>query len=174
MIKGYKSFSCQKCLKWQTVQSVHSREGTTQGDPLAMSIYGIAILPLIQKLQGLYRQLWFADDASAGGKITQLKDWWTRMQGLGPLFGYHPNPSKTWLLTKDHHLETAKEGGLWGLQHMHPIHGSEAPWLSLGEWLFPKGLCGHEDILLGGQTGEPLRGGKSNHRLRMLRWHIGW
>ena len=31
------------------------------------------------------------------------------MQSLGPSFGYHPNPSKTWLLTKKHHLETAKE-----------------------------------------------------------------
>ena len=72
-------------------ETVYSGEGTTQGDPLAVSIYGIAILPLIQKLQGLYRQSWFADDASAGGKITQLKDWWTRMQSLGPLFGYHPN-----------------------------------------------------------------------------------
>ena len=90
-------------------ETVYSREGTTQGDPLAMSIYGIAILPLIQKLQGSYRQLWFADDASAGGKITPLKDWWTRMQSIGPSFGYHPNPSKTWLLTKEQHLETAKE-----------------------------------------------------------------
>ena len=90
-------------------ETVYSREGTTQGNPLAMSIYGIAILPLIQKLQGLYRQLWFADDASAGGKITQLKDWWTRMQSLGPSFGYHPNPSKTWLLAKEQHLDTAKE-----------------------------------------------------------------
>ena len=90
-------------------ETVYSREGTTQGNPLPMSIYGIAILPLIQKLQGLYRQLWFADNASAGGKITQLKEWWSRMQSLGPSFGYHPNPSKTWLLTKKHHLETAKE-----------------------------------------------------------------
>ena len=90
-------------------ETVYSREGTTQGDPLAMSIYGIAILPLIQKLQGLYKQLRFADDASAGGKITQLKDWWTRMQSLGPSFGYHPNPLKTWLLAKEQHLDTAKE-----------------------------------------------------------------
>ena len=94
---------------YKIIITMYSREGTTQGDPLAMSIYGIAILPLIQKLQGSYRQLWFADDASAGGKITQLKDWWTRMQSIGPSFGYHPNPSKTWLLTKEQHLETAKE-----------------------------------------------------------------
>ena len=73
-----------------------------------MSIYGIANLPLIQKLQGLYWQLW---DASAGGKITQLKDWWTRIQSIGPSFvhRYYLNPSKTWLLAKEQHLETAKE-----------------------------------------------------------------
>ena len=31
------------------------------------------------------------------------------MQSICFSFGYHPNPSKTWLLTKEQHLETAKE-----------------------------------------------------------------
>ena len=90
-------------------ETVYSREGTTQGDPLAMPIYGISILPLIQKIAGPYKQLWFADDASAGGKIEQVREWWMKIQTAGPAFGYFPNPSKTWLLTKEDHLEKAKE-----------------------------------------------------------------
>jgi len=43
-------------------------EGTTQGDPLAMPMYAISLLPFIRKLSGLSRQVWHADDA-AGGRI---------------------------------------------------------------------------------------------------------
>ena len=36
---------------------------------MSMSIYGITILPLIRHLDGLCRQLVFADDVSAGGRV---------------------------------------------------------------------------------------------------------
>jgi len=88
---------------------IQSSEGTTQGDPLSMSIYGIAILPLISHLDGLCRQLWFADDASAGGRVEFLREWWRKLKELGPAYGYHPNPSKTWLLVKEQCLEKAKD-----------------------------------------------------------------
>ena len=52
--------------------TLHSREGTTQGDPLAMPMYALA-MPLIQALQRDVKQVWYADDASAteGGGVTQ-------------------------------------------------------------------------------------------------------
>ena len=90
-------------------ETILSKEGTTQGDPLAMSIYGIAILPLIKKIDNTCKQIWFADDASAGGKINQLKEWWSKLIRFGPAFGYYPNPSKTWLLVKEEYLEVAEE-----------------------------------------------------------------
>ena len=50
-----------------------SEEATTQGDPLAMCTYGVAILPLIQKLSkvNLIRK-WYADDRNACGRISDL------------------------------------------------------------------------------------------------------
>ena len=53
-----------------------SREGTTQGDPLAMALYGLAVIPLIKKLATEAKQVWYADDATGGGKLQQLRRWW--------------------------------------------------------------------------------------------------
>ena len=86
-----------------------SCEGTTQGDPLAMAMYALGVVPLIRRLNHLARQLWFADDASAGGHLTDLVAWWKKLNELGPAFGYYPNASKTWLVVKEEHLQLAQE-----------------------------------------------------------------
>ena len=78
-----------------------SQEGTTQGDPLAMPMYALATIPLIKRLDGNCMQVWYADDAAAAGKIAALRDWWDRLTTSGPGFGYFPNASKTWLVTKE-------------------------------------------------------------------------
>ena len=88
-------------------QVLKSREGVMQGDPLAMSMYALGILPLIQKLKGT-QQVWFADDAAAGGSLENLKEWWSRLLKLGPTYGYHPNPAKTWLVVKEEHVDQAE------------------------------------------------------------------
>ena len=52
-----------------------STEGTTQGDPLAMAMYALAVTPLIDSLHHHHQnvsQAWFADDATAGGQLTPL------------------------------------------------------------------------------------------------------
>ena len=56
-----------------------SQEGTTQGDPLAMPMYGLATIPLIRRLDGLCKQIWYADDSAAIGTIEQLHAWWNRL-----------------------------------------------------------------------------------------------
>ena len=84
-----------------------SQEGTTQGDPLAMPMYGLATIPLIRKLNGLCKQVWYADDSAATGTVGQLHAWWNRLSEMGPAFGYFPNPSKTWLVTKQEHHDEA-------------------------------------------------------------------
>ena len=87
---------------------IWSQEGTTQGDPLAMAFYALSTLPLIEKLPST-TQVWYADDASASGTVDDLKTWWDALNLLGPDFGYFPNSSKTWLVTKPQHLSSAKE-----------------------------------------------------------------
>eukprot|EP00731_Ephydatia_muelleri_P019440 Em0012g265a len=58
---------------------ISSSEGTSQGDPLAM------------------------------GSCADLRVWWDALCSAGPNFGYHPNPSKTFLVTKLEHAEKAKQ-----------------------------------------------------------------
>ena len=85
-----------------------SQEGTTQGDPLAMPMYAISIVPVIQQLKGLARQVWYADDAAAGGSLLQLRDWWSGLLSFAPHFGYHVNVAKTWLVVKEECLASAQ------------------------------------------------------------------
>ena len=54
-------------------ETILSREGTTQGDPLSMAVYALATLPLIRRAQsGDLVQSWFADDAGAGASLFAL------------------------------------------------------------------------------------------------------
>ena len=87
-----------------------SEEGTTQGDPLAMPMYAMATMPLINHLGRAadVKQVWYADDATASGNLDSIRQWWNRLVRVGPSFGYNVNASKTWLLTKEEHLDHAK------------------------------------------------------------------
>eukprot|EP00731_Ephydatia_muelleri_P009516 Em0005g102a len=49
-------------------------EGTTQGDPLAMPMHALGILPLIQRSSVDVNQVWYADDAAATGTVLNLKE----------------------------------------------------------------------------------------------------
>ena len=54
-----------------------SAEGTTQGDPLSMSLYGISLQPLITRLHvsSAAKQCWFADDATGSGSLQGVRKW---------------------------------------------------------------------------------------------------
>ena len=55
------------------------------------------------------KQAWFANDATTGGRLHQLQDWWTKLNTLGPSFGCFLNPSKSWLIIKPEYLHKAQE-----------------------------------------------------------------
>ena len=88
-----------------------SEEGTTQGDPLAMPMYALATIPLISRVGESLSivQVWYADDASAAGNLLSIRSWWDNVVSHGPAFGYYANGSKTWLVTKESHLDKARE-----------------------------------------------------------------
>ena len=72
-----------------------------------MAMYVLSTVPLIQKLDGLATQVWFADDAAAAGSLADLLVWWKQLSGLGPGYGYYVNASKSWLVVKEDYYDTA-------------------------------------------------------------------
>ena len=64
---------------------------------------------LIDKLQGIVQQCWYADFSAGGGDILNLKWWWDLLSVLGPWYGYFPNRTKSWLVVKEDAVDTARE-----------------------------------------------------------------
>ena len=90
---------------------LQSVEGTTQGDPIAMALYGICITPLLTALKSLtndVKHAAFADDLTGAGRLESLRQWWENLIQLGPKIGYFPNPQKSWLIVKEQHSDLVK------------------------------------------------------------------
>ena len=49
----------------------------------------------------------YANDFTGAASITNLLQWWNTFTTLGPLFGYHPEPNKCWLIVKPGMRDTA-------------------------------------------------------------------
>ena len=83
-------------------KELKSTEGTTQGDPLAMSFYAISLQPLIThlNLSSNVKQCWYADDATCAGWLEGPRKWWDGLNEMGPSLGYHPDAKKCWLVTE--------------------------------------------------------------------------
>ena len=92
-------------------KELKSSEGTTQGDPLAMSLYAVSLQPLITRLTIAIsaEQCWYADDATGSGPLDGLKKWWDELEESGPGLGYFPNAKKCWLIVKPCREEEARE-----------------------------------------------------------------
>ena len=95
---------------WNVI--LHSKEGVTQGDPLAMIAYGIGVLPLIRVLRSDHLQVyqpWYADDAGAGGTFRDIMAHFRDLQLKGPARGYFPEPTKGILVVSEQNVPRAKE-----------------------------------------------------------------
>ena len=76
-----------------------SCEGVTQGDPLSMILYGIALIPLVELLRHdcpEVMQPWYADDLALLGRHAANARCLKLLTTAGPFFGYFPNPGKSW------------------------------------------------------------------------------
>ena len=81
--------------------TILSQEGTTQGDPLAIARCGIAIQPLITRLQNdSLTQKWYADDGSVVSKLKDIRALSDKLTQLGPKCGYFINSPKCQLIIK--------------------------------------------------------------------------
>ena len=90
---------------------MQSKEGSIQGCPLSIFLYGIGVLQLIQKLKVLHPdviQPWFADDAADAGGWEQLGLFYENLLLYGPAFGYVPNPAKCKVVVHPNKVEVAK------------------------------------------------------------------
>ena len=91
-------------------KEIPSAEGTTQGDPFAMPVYAIGVMPLlslIKTAESKVKHAAYADDLGGAGTLLHLKSWWENVLHYGPLIGYHPNASKSWLVVKEENYEQA-------------------------------------------------------------------
>ena len=78
-----------------------SREGVTQGDPLSMVLYGLALTPLAETIRAAVPtvvQPWYADDAAMAGPVSGIAAAQRLLLDLGPRQGYFPEPEKSILI----------------------------------------------------------------------------
>ena len=70
---------------------IHSQEGITQGDCLAMSLYGVALMPLVSRMREMIPealQPWYCDNAGAAGKALPNARCLDFLVKFGPQYGY--------------------------------------------------------------------------------------
>ena len=91
---------------------LYSKEGVTQGDPLTIIAYGIGVLPLIRELWETHphvKQLWYADEAGAGGKFTHILSHLRDLQARVPPRGYFPEQTKSILVVAPRNVAQEEE-----------------------------------------------------------------
>ena len=100
-----------------TASILHSREGVTRGDPLAMIAYRIIILPLRKNLKREIPDVthpWYADNSGDLGTFARLETYFDSRTQQGPGQGYHPDPTKSVLIVRPDNIEAGK---VFGARH---------------------------------------------------------
>jgi hypothetical protein len=98
--------------KGQTGYTLLSREGVTQGDPLSMVLYGLALVPLAATLRQAHPEVikaWYADDGRLQGRLLRVAAAMIDLQRLGPKRGYFPEPAKSIFVCNPEDRPGAKE-----------------------------------------------------------------
>ena len=69
-------------------KEISSNEGTTQGDPIAMRLYALGLMPMLSSIisnnTGNLIHVAFADYLTGVGKIHELIEWWKNVLHYGP------------------------------------------------------------------------------------------
>jgi hypothetical protein len=91
---------------------IHSKEGITQGNCLAMSLYGVALMPLASKMREAIPealQPWYCNDAGAAGKAMPNAQCLDFLAKFGPAYGYFPKPCKSHYICKAEDKPAARQ-----------------------------------------------------------------
>jgi len=89
--------SGQSCIE------LESQEGVTQGDPLAMILYGLGVSPIANRLSSEVPTgvpVWFADNCAVAGPVSALGAYMGRLVDIGPSWGYFPEPTKSIIISR--------------------------------------------------------------------------
>ena len=107
---------------------LHSKEGMTQGGPLAMITYDIGVLPIIRELRDAHPRVtwpWCADNSGAGGTSQQVQAHFLDLQARGPAWSYYTEPTKSILVVAPGNVARAEEhlrglgiGGVTGHRYL--------------------------------------------------------
>ncbi len=96
-----------QCLVWsepgELALMIHSKERIMQGNCLAMSLYGVALMPLASKMREEFPealQPWYCDNAGAAGKALPNAQCLDFLVKFGPPYGYFPKPGKSYYICK--------------------------------------------------------------------------
>ena len=79
-----------------------------------MGANSLGVTPLIHFLNEFIfinehrsKEVAFADDFTVAGKASEIKAYWDILQQQGPLFGYFPKPSRSYMIVKEQHYNKA-------------------------------------------------------------------
>ena len=114
-IYAYNCYAAEARLFVPGGRELKSKEGTTQGAPPSMAFYAVGLTPFLIQLakyeppHPTAKQVSYADDLTGGGKLRQLRVWMDNIIEHGPKYGYHAEPTKSWLIVKERLLESAEE-----------------------------------------------------------------
>jgi hypothetical protein len=124
---------------------LRSEEGVTQGDPLSMVLYGIALVPLAERLRAAVPQAvqaWYADDSAFYGRAAAVDRAMALLAVHGPARGYYPEPKKSYWIGPRATRQAAKTVlARWtlryseGQRYLGGFLGSPA---TQAEWLAPQ------------------------------------
>ena len=96
-------------------------------------MYALATGPLINSLNSPVKQIWYADNPAAIGKIANLRSCWDELSAQGLSFDYYANASKTWLVVKERfrpQAETILADTVWDEDY---IWRMTSPWCTIGD-----------------------------------------
>ena len=110
----------------RTPTIILSKEGVTQGDPMAMPLYGISVAVLAEHLKREFPsplQVWYADDFSATAIGRAARPLMKRLGDIGPSRGVFPEPEKLQYIRPS---QVTKAAARAAIGHQCPTRGRSA------------------------------------------------